>query len=227
MKSCEYCGNEHDGSFGSGRFCSTACSHGFSSREKRESIKQKISLKLKGSGHPDILCICKHCKCKFTRPWSKRNSIFCSRSCKQKYDNSKTVFSDSRRKNLSNAVKSLYSTGKLVYGGTTKWVNYKNIRVQGSYELRACKILDKWKDQGKIQNWEYTKDRVKYLGADGNTHTYLLDFKVIENDGTFYYVETKGYIKDNDVLKWEAIRKHNRLEIWQDAELKKYEKLKQ
>ena len=45
---CEFCGKEHDGSYASGRFCSSACSHKFSNAnpitlENLESGEYKIS----------------------------------------------------------------------------------------------------------------------------------------------------------------------------------------
>lgn len=43
---CEYCQQEHDGSFGSGRFCSRKCSSGFSTRAKRSEINLSVSKKL-------------------------------------------------------------------------------------------------------------------------------------------------------------------------------------
>lgn len=45
---CENCGNEHDGSYGSGRFCSVKCARGMSTKLKREEINKKVSLKLTG-----------------------------------------------------------------------------------------------------------------------------------------------------------------------------------
>jgi len=45
---CEKCNKEHDGSYGSGRFCSAQCARGFSTKEKREEINKKVSLKLGG-----------------------------------------------------------------------------------------------------------------------------------------------------------------------------------
>lgn len=38
---CEYCGKEHDGHYGSGRFCDVHCSKSFSSNIKRAIINQK------------------------------------------------------------------------------------------------------------------------------------------------------------------------------------------
>ena len=51
---CENCNIEHDGSYGSGRFCSCKCARCFSSKAKRQEINRKVSLKLKK--HPDYFC---------------------------------------------------------------------------------------------------------------------------------------------------------------------------
>lgn len=45
---CENCENEHAGSYGSGRFCSAKCARGFSTRNKRQEINEKVSASLKG-----------------------------------------------------------------------------------------------------------------------------------------------------------------------------------
>lgn len=45
---CENCGNYHDGTYGSGRFCSSKCARGFSTKHKRAEINEKVSKKLKG-----------------------------------------------------------------------------------------------------------------------------------------------------------------------------------
>lgn len=43
MKICETCGIEHDGSYGSGRFCSLKCARGFSTKTNREETNKKVS----------------------------------------------------------------------------------------------------------------------------------------------------------------------------------------
>lgn len=48
MSKCEYCGKDHDGSYGSGRFCSKSCAKGFSTKLKRKEINQGLSKKNKG-----------------------------------------------------------------------------------------------------------------------------------------------------------------------------------
>ena len=45
---CENCGKEHTGTYGSGRFCSLKCSRGFSTKNKRAEINEKVSKTLFG-----------------------------------------------------------------------------------------------------------------------------------------------------------------------------------
>lgn len=44
---CENCQAEHNGEYGSGRFCSEKCSRGFSTKSNRETINEKVSATLK------------------------------------------------------------------------------------------------------------------------------------------------------------------------------------
>jgi very-short-patch-repair endonuclease len=81
MKICEMCNNDHDGSFGSGRFCSNHCARGFSTKNKRSEINKKISQKLKNKGNAPLIKECKNCSNKFEVKWSKRYKECCSRSC--------------------------------------------------------------------------------------------------------------------------------------------------
>lgn len=44
---CERCNKEHDGSYGSGRFCSSKCARSFSTSKNREETNKKVSSTLK------------------------------------------------------------------------------------------------------------------------------------------------------------------------------------
>lgn len=46
---CELCGKEHNGSYGSGRFCSSTCARRFSTKSNFSEINRKRSEKLKGT----------------------------------------------------------------------------------------------------------------------------------------------------------------------------------
>lgn len=78
---CEKCEKEHNGQYGSGRFCSSTCARSFSSKEKRSLINEKISLKLKGTGNPKITKECPVCTTTFIVNYNKRNQIHCTKKC--------------------------------------------------------------------------------------------------------------------------------------------------
>lgn len=82
---CENCGKEHNGLYGSGRFCSCKCSRGFSTKAKRKDINKKVKDKLTGTGHDDVELTCKCCGKTFSANWKYRDQLFCSRKCS--YDN--------------------------------------------------------------------------------------------------------------------------------------------
>lgn len=164
--------------------------------------------------------ICKGCGKSYIIEENKRQN-FCSLKCC--YNNPEKI------KRISDNVKLQYKNGKKVYGGKTKWYSIETsngiIRVQGTYEVRTCKILDKLKEDNSIKNWEYTNDRFEYINSENNKSTYLLDFKVFDNNNNFYYIEVKGYKRINDELKWESVRNNGlELKIWFNDDLKEYEK---
>ena len=219
-KTCPKCGKLFITKIGNKErvVCSKSCASKCVDRKKHREIMKRIAKDNppwnKGISYaPTEILKCSHCEKDFVQVISKR--------CSNK---TKTCSKECRRKIQSINVKLQYKNGKKVYGGTTKWLVYKDIKVQGSYEYRVCKILDKWKDLLKIKNWEYTKDRIQYTDIDGNYHNYLLDFKIWNNDGSFYYLETKGYKKPNDDFKWKSVRdKGYQLEVWFEKNIKEKE----
>lgn len=79
---CECCGKEHDGSFGSGRFCSISCAN---SRRFSKETKEKISKGvLKYHSSNKYTYICEKCGNIFdsTKTFKKNSHIYCN-SCKQ------------------------------------------------------------------------------------------------------------------------------------------------
>ena len=81
---CEYCNQEHDGSFGSGRFCSNKCARGYSTSKKRAEINRKISETIVNNSitnyykNPKICCICNN-----TIPYKHKKRSTCSDECKE------------------------------------------------------------------------------------------------------------------------------------------------
>lgn len=208
MKICENCGTSHSGDYGSGRFCNIKCSRSFSTKSKRIEINEKVSntLSKKSVKH------CPICDSEFNT--SRKTSIYCSKSCAGKSPNNKG-WSNHSKTDWSTVHKKAYAKGtNYVAGGTTKWYPYKNIKVQGTYEVRTCIILDKLKELKLIKNWKYASKRIPY-SINGEIHSYTIDFEIILNDDTFKYIEVKGRIREADEEKWKAARSMGLLlEIW-------------
>ena len=90
---CEACSTAHDGTYGSGRFCSVKCSRGFATMNKRKEINQKVSEALKQDKKFDSK-VCPTCQETFNVEWRRRNyRTFCSRKCQANYPPTKALMS--------------------------------------------------------------------------------------------------------------------------------------
>jgi very-short-patch-repair endonuclease len=74
---CEICDIEHQGNYGSGRFCTLKCARSFSTLFKRDEINKKVSEKLKRTRQKT----CKGCGKLFISD-TRRKSL-CSNECKR------------------------------------------------------------------------------------------------------------------------------------------------
>ncbi len=223
-KVCDNCNKFHKFDQRNGVFCSASCAANHSNLN-REYNEWNDESKRKASNAQII-------------EQARRNNVKFQKAC-ENHDNSKLFWNLCECGNLkienkenkecyycrcSKSQKKAYKNGsQYVAGGTAKWLDYKGIKVQGSYELRMCHILDEMKGKNEIENWEYTNDRFEYVGVDDKTHNYLMDFKVFK-ENSFYYVETKGYMRENDELKWKAVRDLGyRLDVLFNEDIEKLE----
>ncbi len=196
MKSCENCGTEHDGTYGSGRFCSTKCSRGFSTKNKRLEINEKIS---KSLTKEPLIKVCEKCKKDFK---AKRSSRFCSRSCKSKSLSAESRNKISEKMKIINAGENNPMFGKspkntkriLVY--SDKHNGAKNFYVRSSYEELYVKELN---ESETVVSFIYEPVMFKcnYV-SDNKKRTYQPDFFVTEQTKT-YVTEVKAkWQKDSE-----------------------------
>lgn len=73
---CESCYQQHNGAYGSGRFCSSACARSFSTAKKRKSINARVSIKL---SKPKTTRLCLVCNKTFVV--KKKQQKFCTKTC--------------------------------------------------------------------------------------------------------------------------------------------------
>ncbi len=58
-------------------------------------------------------------------------------------------------------------------------------------------------------NWEYEPEKFEWWPPPVKVRTYTPDFKIVRADGSYFYVEFKGYLRPGDKTKMRAIKKQN------------------
>jgi hypothetical protein len=192
---CENCGNKHDGTYGSGRFCSSKCARGFSTKTKRKEINQKVSKKLK----KNFLEI-KTCPCGKTFETSNKKT-YCSSSCGSHYSQ--------LGKNKKKGIERKQGSGGLRPGGGkskqipyTNWLGFKMFL--NTEEIEVAKILDE-----KKLNWDRNRKGFPYLMRNGKQRKYYPDFVVNGNK----YIEYKGWVTEEMEWKMNDAVKTNNLNL--------------
>lgn len=190
MKTCENCKTEHNGEYGSGRFCSTKCSRGFSTKAKRKEINEKVSLKLK----QEIVlyeAVCIVCNNSFTS--DRPNRKCCSVKCSAKRGGSSIKKDTSKMGGLRDG------------GGRSKVYSYTNrlgetmkLNVE---EIEVAKILDELE-----LNWSRNFNGFSYSSLDGKNRKFYPDFYIKDFD---YYIEYKGWVTSDMEHKMVEAKKQN------------------
>ena len=191
MKTCENCEKEHNGSYGSGRFCSAKCARGFSTKAKRSLINEKVSKKLSKikKTHQKICYVCGN-----NFETTNKHKGTCSKSC------AASVAGRAKKKDTS-------KMGGLRDGGGKSTV-YEYVSIHNESmklnvdEIRVAKILDKLK-----LNWKRNWEGFEYVTLTGGSRKYYPDFYLPEHD---IYIEYKGWVTKAIIHKMEsAVLKNN------------------
>ena len=192
MKTCENCSNEHEGTYGSGRFCSMKCSRGFSTKAKRKEINEKVSLSLI---KPKPLRFCKFCNDSFKN--GKIGKIFCSQRCAQLSNWSNEDYKKNQSLKSSETAKQKHNNPNVKFG----WQTRK--KLEPSYpESIAIKVLN-----NIGIDYEYEMPLGKYF-VDFAIHSKMI---AIEIDGQQHKLEEriKTDLKKDTLLKslgWKVFR---------------------
>ncbi len=221
---CENCGKEHNGSYGSGRFCSKKCRGQFCAKGKKTGIKRKDPW------------ICDYCLCEF----DSRSKLFKHKheihKIKRTWNKGKTKVSDSRLMNLSKKMSNAYKTGKY-----SVWCKGKHLSKEMKQKISASMI--KAHIEGRAHNigqsrWnnlpsypeKWFMNVIQNEFEDKNYfreypfHQFSLDFawihkkKCIEIDGAQHqrFVDIKERDKRKDIMLnnegWQVLRL-----IWKDV----------
>lgn len=205
MKLCEYCENAIIGKYGSGRFCSSPCAKGYSTREKRKEINNMVSQKL-STGIKLYEIKCKNCESIFNT--KNKKAKFCNIICFSSSLEIKELLSKKRVESIKsgivngNGIKSDY-----IFKGIT-------IKCDSNIE-RAC--LNYFENLG-ASNIKRSKIVIEYV-YNGIKKRFLPDFE-IELYNKKYLVEAKGVMTIKSINeKW---RDYNEIGEIKKKSLMKY-----
>ena len=223
MAICERCGKEHDGSYGSGRFCCKSCA----TRNSDEFYK-KCSNDAKKNYIPKLETrICPKCGKEFTVDVRKENKRkpkrFCSRSCANGHKHS-----ESTKQKISKGIKRFLFNGGSFYlnkiktcnskiedvykSGISKHGIYKGIYCDSTYELVfVIYCLD--------HNISITRCRIGFdCFYNNKNHKYYPDFQC----GHKNIIEIKGIHNNLVDIKASVVSKKYNYVILYEKDLKKY-----
>ena len=82
----------------------------------------------------------------------------------------------------------------------------KRYYFRSKWELKYAIYLDFLKKQGKIKDWTYEEDEFWFEKIKRGVRSYKPDFKIYNMDGTFEYVEVKGFWDSKSLTKIKRMR---------------------
>ncbi len=194
---CERCDKEHDGTFGSGRFCSQSCA---SSRTWSSKDREKKSRSAKTSSK--VLEANRNQETRYHAPRETRECPICGK---------KFTFKKSEPKKFCSQKCYLTIAGGFKEGSVK---NHKHGTYQGCYYDSSWELIwIKWAIDSGIR-FERNSEGFPYIFR-GRSHRYYPDFYLPDEDK---YVEVKGILDEQWVAKREAFP--HQLEVITEVDIK-------
>lgn len=190
MNQCENCQQEHLGSYGSGRFCSSKCARGFSTKIKRKEINLKVSQKVSGidshTGQPALIHRkeCPICKQEFIA--KKKSKKYCDKKCQSKYERS-DEYKDKMSKMMINRI---IENKHPQFGKSIKCIfTFRNSEIRCDSKLEYS-ALQYFIENYKVKQIERCTFYIQYIDHKGNSRNFIPDF-IISCEDEIYVVECK------------------------------------
>jgi len=106
-----------------------------------------------------------------------------------------------RDKGGYNRPRGTWNSAWRIIGGKTKFFRSR-------WEANYARYLESLKLKGKILDWEHEPKTFWFLDILRGSRSYLPDFKVINLDGTHYWVEVKGWMDTRSKTKLKRFAKY-------------------
>ncbi len=90
----------------------------------------------------------------------------------------------------------------------TATVGDKFCHFRSTFEYNWSLYCEFRKEQGLIKDWTFEQTTFKFAGETFGPVRYLIDFDILNNDGTFHYEECKGRLVGRDNTKFRRVAKY-------------------
>lgn len=93
---------------------------------------------------------------------------------------------------------------------TAAWrtIGDKSYYFRSQWEMNYARYLQFLKDRGLIVDWLYEPETFWFHAIKRGTNSYKPDFKILDPDGTHYWVEVKGYMDAKSSTKIKRLKKY-------------------
>lgn len=201
MRTCEKCNTEHDGKYGSGRFCNSKCSRSFSTSKAREEINNKVSKTL-ASKTVFFEKTCLICSSHFRVTKRKLGKKTCSHSCGAKLSNSRPDV----KERLSIARTQAIIDGKTNFKSINCTYFFKETPIRCDSKIEyAC--LNYFETVHNAVSMRRCSESIEFDDS-GQKRRFIPDF-IIETQDDCFIVECKSFVSVKSLNeKW---RKYNEL----------------
>jgi len=89
-----------------------------------------------------------------------------------------------------------------------KTIGEKRIYFRSNWEVAYAKYLQFLKEKKLILEWEHEPETFWFENIKRGVRSYLPDFKVTQCDGSYHYVEVKGYMDAKSKTKIKRFKKY-------------------
>lgn len=97
-----------------------------------------------------------------------------------------------------------------IYRANQGWheISGRKFYFKSDWEVKFAKFLQFLKEQKHIHEWEYEPQTFWFDEIKRGIRSYLPDFKIINLDATYYWVEVKGYMDRKSRTKIKRFKKY-------------------
>ena len=90
------------------------------------------------------------------------------------------------------------------------WLTFgeKKIYLRSAWEAKYASYLQALKTRKVIQDWDYEPETFWFEGIKRGCVSYKPDFRVVDDDGSIFWVEVKGYMDAKSKTKIKRFKKY-------------------